>query len=615
MKNPQTKERPPTLPKTSKDKMTVAEEEKDVKSGVGAPDIIVGHKRSPSAQRRRQSQPASSRRSQSRGGVVPEAQRLSRGGSEVRESSVEIMEEEVVVRKFSSTSEQQKSVDRLSRVTVTREKRTCEGEVKKGNGHCHGGQRSRSTSPEKRSHSIRRKPTRSVGRARPESSSGGSKREEDPRRSSPQQKNSSRSKSDIGRSQSISRGEVMQVGAESAKGGTGKLAPGSRSSSSGPPTPRAKVLKTTDEGSMSRSRKEITTKEIKTKEKAFKEVKVCKSGSSTDVKQDSEAATANVVKETGILHSENGVVEESITATEAIIRFESETAAFASSSGVKSSVEVIGEICEVGSSGASDSSKQISDVTSVKSSSRSATTGVKHITGISKLILANKENSSNTEQEKIKANQERANASSSQAGAMALKKALEKEEKRGKALISSSETSSSSASSQSGAMALKKTLEKGEKEEKLGEALISSFSETSSQSVAASNELKTAQQKIQTVSRQTNVLKSSSTTKSNAASEHSSQNVSKAYAEESSKSSGGRTTMVVTLHPNMGERHGLCSFKEKKDSEDNWVWRAEVEPGQGRESGVYGLQISFSALPQDVDVKVIRDTDTVDVKH
>ena len=106
----------------------------------------------------------------------------------------------------------------------------------------------------------------------------------------------------------------MGGAAESGKGGTGKLAPGSRSSSSGP-TPKAKVLKTTDEGSMSRSRKET-----KTKEKVFKEVKVCKSGSSTDVKQDSEVATsANVVKEVGSLH-ENGVVEESISASEAIIR-------------------------------------------------------------------------------------------------------------------------------------------------------------------------------------------------------------------------------------------------------------------------------------------------------
>ena len=96
MKNPQTKERPP-LAKTTKDKI---EPEKS-----GAPDIIVGHKRSPSAQRRR-SQPGA-RRSQSR------EVRLSRGGSEVRESSVEMDEVVLVVRKFSSTTEQQKSVDRL----------------------------------------------------------------------------------------------------------------------------------------------------------------------------------------------------------------------------------------------------------------------------------------------------------------------------------------------------------------------------------------------------------------------------------------------------------------------------------------------------------------------
>ena len=98
MKNPQTKERPP-LAKTTKDKIAVEPEKS------GAPDIIVGHKRSPSAQRRR-SQPGA-RRSQSR------EVRLSRGGSEVRESSVEMDEVVLVVRKFSSTTEQQKSVDRL----------------------------------------------------------------------------------------------------------------------------------------------------------------------------------------------------------------------------------------------------------------------------------------------------------------------------------------------------------------------------------------------------------------------------------------------------------------------------------------------------------------------
>ena len=139
---------------------------------------------------------------------------------------------------------------------------------------------------------------------------------------------------------------------ESGKGGKGRSS-GSRSNSSGP-TPKAKVLKTTNGGSMSIS----TRKETKAKEKVLKEVKVFVNGSSMDAKQDSVVASANVVTESGIVE-ENGVVEESISASEAIIRspffsrrfssdfsrFESETAAFASS-GVKSSVEVIGEICE-----------------------------------------------------------------------------------------------------------------------------------------------------------------------------------------------------------------------------------------------------------------------------
>ena len=229
----------------------------------------------------------------------------------------------------------------------------------------------------------------------------------------------------------------------------------------------------------------------------------------------------------------------------------------------------------VGASEATSSSKQ-TDVTSMKSSSRSAN-GVKHITGISKTISANKENSvsSSKMDKKMTSSQEKAK-SSSLAGAMALKRTLEGE--RGGVVMSSSETSS--------------------------------------QSVAASNELKTAQ-KTQTVSRQTNLLKSSSKTKSVESSESSnSSSISKVNLVQSSHEEGGRTTMVVTLHPS---QHKLCSFKEKKvirssfhfpktqhsicrilkdfevttfhlqDSEDNWVWQAEMEPGQGKE--VYGLQV------------------------
>ena len=96
-----------------------------------------------------------------------------------------------------------------------------------------------------------------------------------------------------------------------AESGAAQIGKGSRSNSSGP-TPKTKVLKTTDGGSTSTSRKET-----KAKEKALKEVKV--NGSSMDAKQDSEVAGGKVVTESGILQ-ENGVVEESISASEAIIR-------------------------------------------------------------------------------------------------------------------------------------------------------------------------------------------------------------------------------------------------------------------------------------------------------
>ena len=98
-----------------------------------------------------------------------------------------------------------------------------------------------------------------------------------------------------------------------AESGAAQIGKGSRSNSIGP-TPKTKVLKTTDGGSMSTSRKET-----KAKEKALKEVKVFVNGASMDAKQDSEVAAGNVVTESGILQ-ENGVVEESISASEAIIR-------------------------------------------------------------------------------------------------------------------------------------------------------------------------------------------------------------------------------------------------------------------------------------------------------
>ena len=176
---------------------------------------------------------------------------------------------------------------------VTREKRTREGELKTGS-HCHSG-RSRSSSPGKRSPSIRRKTSRSAGgRARAESSKRGGEDQE--RRLSQQQLNSG-SKTGTVKSQSKNRGE-----------GTGKVTPGSRSSSSGP-TQKAKVLKIIKAESMSTEKKDTQAKKSTLKNVTLSQVESSK---------ESERET-KVLGETGVMET-NGVVEESLSATEAIIR-------------------------------------------------------------------------------------------------------------------------------------------------------------------------------------------------------------------------------------------------------------------------------------------------------
>lgn len=84
---------------------------------------------------------------------------------------------------------------------------------------------------------------------------------------------------------------------------------------------------------------------------------------------------------------------------------------------------------------------------------------------------------------------------------------------------------------------------------------------------------------------------------------------------------GGRTTMVVRLHP--GQTNRLSAYvedqvtKEKnlilcqkpsdislcQDSPSGRSWLAEVQPGDT--SSICGLEISFSSVPHDIDIKVI----------
>ena len=172
---------------------------------------------------------------------------------------------------------------------VTREKRTREGELKTGS-HCHSG-RSRSSSPGKRSPSIRRKTSRSAGgRARAESSKRGGEDQE--RRLSQQQLNSG-----------------SKTGTVKSQSKNGKVSPGSRSSSSGP-TQKAKVLKMIKAESMSTEKKDTQAKRSTLKNMTL---------SQGESSKESETKT-KVLGETGVMET-NGVVEESLSATEAIIRF------------------------------------------------------------------------------------------------------------------------------------------------------------------------------------------------------------------------------------------------------------------------------------------------------
>ena len=183
---------------------------------------------------------------------------------------------------------------RLSRV-VTREKRTREGELKTGS-HCHSG-RSRSSSPGKRSPSIRRKTSRSAGgRARAESSKRGCEDQE--RRLSQQQLNSG-----------LKTGTVKSQSKNGGEGAAGKVTPGSRSSSSGP-TQKAKVLKIIKTESMSTEKKDTQAKRS-----TVKNVTLSQGESSKESERETK-----VLGETGVMET-NGVVEESLSATEAIIRF------------------------------------------------------------------------------------------------------------------------------------------------------------------------------------------------------------------------------------------------------------------------------------------------------
>jgi hypothetical protein len=64
----------------------------------------------------------------------------------------------------------------------------------------------------------------------------------------------------------------------------------------------------------------------------------------------------------------------------------------------------------------------------------------------------------------------------------------------------------------------------------------------------------------------------------------------------------GRTKMVVRLHP--GQANRLSAYVEDQDKPSGRTWLADVQAGEAADS-ICGLEISFSSVPQDIDVKVI----------
>jgi len=65
-----------------------------------------------------------------------------------------------------------------------------------------------------------------------------------------------------------------------------------------------------------------------------------------------------------------------------------------------------------------------------------------------------------------------------------------------------------------------------------------------------------------------------------------------------------RTTMVVRLHP--GQANRLSAYLEDQGAPGTRRWLAEMQPGDA--SSILGLEISFTSVPQDIDIKVLPGT-------
>merc|ERR1719225_2569835 len=66
--------------------------------------------------------------------------------------------------------------------------------------------------------------------------------------------------------------------------------------------------------------------------------------------------------------------------------------------------------------------------------------------------------------------------------------------------------------------------------------------------------------------------------------------------------SGKRTTMVIRLHP--GKTNKLAAYLENQEKPGSRTWLTEADTGEV-EDALCGLEISFSSVPQDIDIKLL----------
>jgi len=72
--------------------------------------------------------------------------------------------------------------------------------------------------------------------------------------------------------------------------------------------------------------------------------------------------------------------------------------------------------------------------------------------------------------------------------------------------------------------------------------------------------------------------------------------------ERSVNGKGGRTTMMIRLHP--GKTNKLSAYLENQDKPGSRTWLTEAETGEV-DNALCGLEISFSSVPQDIDIKLL----------